>query len=235
MTIHYALKNPLYIGKLPYKSELFNGEHAAIVDFDVWQRVQAKLASNGRHGNYSVRNKMGAMLRGLLFCAACDAPMMHTFTSKNGARLYRYYVCTSAKKHGSASCPSPSVPAEELEQFVVQQFRKIGTDGRLLAETIDQTRRQAEQSTAELKAEQRRLEQEVAVYTADLTRLAGTVEPAGGDARDTDRLAELHERIGTAERRAKEVREILLALGRREVDDSEVAQALTIFDPAGKC
>lgn len=92
------------------------------MDVEILQQAQAKLAGNCRQGNHTVRNKMDALLRELIRGSACDAPMMHTFTSKNGKRLYRYDVCVSAKKRGTESCLSPSIQAEELEQFVVQQI-----------------------------------------------------------------------------------------------------------------
>ena len=46
--------------------------------------------------------------------------MVHTYTSK-GARRYRYYVCSSALQRGRETCPSRSVPAEEIDRFIWQQ------------------------------------------------------------------------------------------------------------------
>jgi site-specific DNA recombinase len=39
-----------------YKDEVHPGEHPAIVDPVVWQRVQALLSCNGRAGRALVRN-----------------------------------------------------------------------------------------------------------------------------------------------------------------------------------
>jgi site-specific DNA recombinase len=44
------LTNPLYTGKVRNKSEVHPGEHEAIVDEVVWQRVQAIMASNSSNG-----------------------------------------------------------------------------------------------------------------------------------------------------------------------------------------
>jgi hypothetical protein len=62
------------------------------------------------------------LLEGLLHCTACQSPMIHTYTSK-GPRRYRYYTCSGAQKHGWASCPSKSIPAMEVEQFVIKEAR----------------------------------------------------------------------------------------------------------------
>ena len=101
----------------------------------------------------------------------------------------------------------------------------------MLAETIAQAQRHAEQSVVELKAEQKRLGRELASHNADLISLASGASLETDDERTSDRIAELQERIATVERRAGEVRDRLVALGRRKVDDHEVAQALRVFDP----
>ncbi len=67
-SLHKLLNNVAYIGKIKYKDEVHDGEHAAIVDVDVWQRVQALLERNGRTGGAAVRNKFGALLKGILRC-----------------------------------------------------------------------------------------------------------------------------------------------------------------------
>ena len=54
--------------------------------------------------------------------------MIHTYTSK-GRRRYRYYVCTSAQKQGWDGCPSKSIPALEIEQFVVKEIQRTGHAG----------------------------------------------------------------------------------------------------------
>ncbi|MDW3116921.1 MAG: recombinase family protein [Roseovarius pacificus] len=42
--IHHILCNPIYAGKIRHKDKVFEGQHAAIIDGDLWARVQARLA-----------------------------------------------------------------------------------------------------------------------------------------------------------------------------------------------
>jgi site-specific DNA recombinase len=49
-SLHKLLTNVTYVGKLRYKDEVHDGEHAAIVDAAVWERVQSLLQRNGRSG-----------------------------------------------------------------------------------------------------------------------------------------------------------------------------------------
>src|SRR5690606_2672747 len=127
-SLHKLLTNVVYAGKLRYKDEVHTGEQAAIVSADVWQRTQALLQRNGRTGGAAVRNKFGALLKGILRCGPCDCAMTPTHSTKNGTKRYRYYVCCSAQKRGWHTCPSRSIPAAEIERFVVDQIRSVGRD-----------------------------------------------------------------------------------------------------------
>ena len=62
--------------------------------------------------------------------------MTHTYTKKD-AKLYRYYTCLRAQKRGWDSCTTKSVPAGEIERFVVDQIRCVGQDPGLVAETLE--------------------------------------------------------------------------------------------------
>jgi hypothetical protein len=73
-TLYALLTNVTYVGQLKYKDEVHAGEHEGIVRPDVWERVQTLLRRNGRAGGAAVRNKFGALLKGILFCTLCDVP-----------------------------------------------------------------------------------------------------------------------------------------------------------------
>ena len=221
------LTNVLYVGKLTYKDEVHEGEHSALVDEDVFRRVQQLLKRNGSTGGRHVRNRFGAILKGLLRCVPCNSAMVPTQTAKNGRR-YRYYVCSSAQRRGWHSCPSKSIPAQEIESFVIDQVRCIGKDPALVGETLEEARVQAEARIKELKSERGRLGRELARHSAELQKLAGQ---SGTNGTVTDRMADLQERIQAAQRRDADIGEELIRLERGLVSPGEVAEALAAFDP----
>ena len=231
-SLHKVLTNVTYLGKVKYKDEIHEGEHPAIVSQELFDRVQAVLQRNGRSGGSHVRNRFGALLKGLLHCRPCGCSMAPTHTKK-GNRRYRYYVCVNAQKRGWQTCPSKSIPAAEVERFVVDQIRCIGHDRGLIAATLAEAKGQSEATIAELQAEQDRLQRELRRDNAEVrelvTQLPHDVETEN---QATARLADLNERIQVAERRVTEVREEALALNRTIVDEQELASALTSFDPA---
>jgi site-specific DNA recombinase len=226
--LFHLLTNVLYLGKITLKKELFDGQHPAIVDAEIFRRVQALLRRNGQSGGKHVRNRFGALLKGLLRCVPCDSAMVHTHTLKNGNKRYRYYVCLNAQKRGWHNCPSKSIPAAEIERFVIDQIRGIGRDSAVVAEAIRQTRVQSDKRIRELETERVNLEKDLARHNTDLRKLVGQVS---SNPTAADRMADVQERIRTAERRATDVREELIALGRELVDEKEAVRALALFDP----
>jgi len=169
-SLYKLLTNVTYIGKLAYKDEVHDGEHSALVGDDVWQRVQALLQRNGRTGGAFVRNKFGALLKGLLRCVPCNCAMSPTHSTRNKNTRYRYYVCTNAQKRGWHNCPSKSIPAPEIERFVVDQIKRIGRDPALLNETVAQAKSQGQSRVAELEAERRGLERELGKWNGEVHR-----------------------------------------------------------------
>ncbi len=119
-TLHCLLTNVTYRGRVKYKNEVFDGEHEAIVSRDTFGRVQALLKQNRRKRRRGRAQRCPGLLDGLLYCAACRSQMIHTYTTKGPCR-YRYYVCSHAQKHGWDSCPSKSLPAMEVERFVMKE------------------------------------------------------------------------------------------------------------------
>ena len=230
-SLHKLLTNVTYIGKLRYKDEVHDGEHDAIISTDLWQRVQSVLSRNGRTGGSAVRNKFGALLKGILHCSACDSAMSPSHSTKNGTKRYRYYVCTTAQKRGWHNCPSKSIPAGEIEQFVVKQLRSIGRDPALVRETVTQAHSLGESQRAALDAERRGLQRDLAHWNDEVRELLEQIAPNDMDTPATSRLADLQERIRGVERRATEVQEQLLALSRGVVDEAEVGKAMAKFDP----
>ena len=226
-SLYSLLTNVLYIGRLTYKDEIHDGEHPAIVDEETFRRVRQILKRNGATGGAQVRNQFGAILKGLINCVPCNCAMVPTHTTKQDRR-YRYYVCANAQKRGWHTCPSKSIPAGEIEKFVVDQVRGIGRDPALLTETLSGARAEAKARASELTAEKSVLERELRRHNTQMRELAGAIGSGGAT---TDRMADLLERVRGAEDRIAHVREALARLERDMIDENEAVRALAAFDP----
>ena len=72
------LKNPLYRGQTVHKDKTFPGEHAAIVDEELWAKVQSLLEEHRverREGGTPIEP---SVLTGLLFDADAEPMTPHT-------------------------------------------------------------------------------------------------------------------------------------------------------------
>ena len=122
------LRNPLYAGKVRTRDSVCPGEHEALVDEAIWERVQHLVSRNGNGRPPNGRNGHEPLLKGLLRCGPCDAAMTHSVTWRRG-RPYRYYVCLNAQKRGWDACPTKSVQADEIEASVIERLRQLPLNG----------------------------------------------------------------------------------------------------------
>ncbi|MCA9119261.1 MAG: recombinase family protein [Planctomycetaceae bacterium] len=225
-SLYQLLTNPVYIGKVRHKDNVFEGEHHGIVDAKQFEKVQKRLSRNGSTGGKDVRNKHGALLKGLVRCQHCDSAMSHHYSSK-GSKRYRYYVCCHAQKHGRQECPHPSIPAGELERFVVEQIRDVGRDPNVVRSTMANVRRQSETQLKRLRRERGTLRRKLATQEAELGRLATADIPTDVRVR---RLAEVQDHNRDVQRRLATVELELTQLEAEQLTDAEIAAALAEFD-----
>lgn len=225
------LTNVIYIGKVNYKGTIYDGQQPALVSEDIWNRVQTLLKQNGTDGGARVRNKYGALLKGLLVCESCNAAMVHAYTSR-GNRRYRYYVCSHAQKYGWETCPTRSVPAHDIEEFVVEQIRHIGNDDALVAEAVASARAENEERLHELQREQDVLRRELHSLSGqerELVKIMADVGEMSGA--ETRQLADVQDQIEQIRRRSTELREEVVAVSSELVTEQEMSAALSLFSP----
>src|SRR5438874_1657697 len=84
--LYKLLNNPVYIGVALHKGVSYPGEHVAIIDRKIWDRVQAKFQESPRKRAAVTRAQTPSLLKGIIFDPAGVA-MSPTHTRKNG-RLY---------------------------------------------------------------------------------------------------------------------------------------------------
>ena len=87
----------------------YPGEHAAIVEVELWDRINAELRAARRGENPIKRQPQKASLQDVLFCATCKQPMRPTYTAK-GNRRFRYYICYQARSEEDVYCKAPFPP-----------------------------------------------------------------------------------------------------------------------------
>lgn len=116
-SLRTILLNDKYIGVYRYEDVEIEGGIPAIIDKELFEKVQATF-----HHNHAARarNKANAdyLLTTKLFCGHCGSNMVgECGTSRNGETHY-YYKCTDRKR--SHSCTKHTERKEWIEEFVVR-------------------------------------------------------------------------------------------------------------------
>src|SRR5918994_7042820 len=87
------LQNRIYRGEITHKSSAYPGQHPALVEKALWDKVQAALAGNRVERTTGAYAKQPSLLAGLVFDVAGER-LTPTHAVKKGTR-YRYYVSSS--------------------------------------------------------------------------------------------------------------------------------------------
>lgn len=230
-TLARHLTNPLYIGLVMLNGKTYPGEHRGIIRREVFDRVQAILKDNRQNNGSKVKNRYGALLKGLVRCGACGTAMVPTTARKNN-RIYRYYTCSSAQKLGWKTCPHPSVRAQDLEDMVVNRIRLIGSDPALQAEVLKQASQAQREQRTTLTAEQGRLKARLARIQGEMSgllKVLGDGGETGGSI--TPKLQDLEAKAGMLRAGLAEIDAHLSTLNDSAIDRDHFVTALSLFDP----
>jgi DNA invertase Pin-like site-specific DNA recombinase len=123
--LYRLLSNRIYRGEAVHKGTAYPGEHDAIIEQDLWDRVHAILRESPRKRANNSRSRTPALLKGLIF-SDTGAAMTPTSTKK-GAKLYRYYVSMDVirnRETGEETAPM-RLAAGMVEDAVVTEVRRI--------------------------------------------------------------------------------------------------------------
>ena len=125
----------LYRGEVKHKDKIYSGQHEAIVDADLWQSVQAKLASKRRERSLTGGVESPSLLSGLIFDSGGNR-MSPTHAVKKGKR-YRYYVSAplitgSRGEHLNGR----RIPAGDIEGLVLDRLRELFASDREVGDVI---------------------------------------------------------------------------------------------------
>ena len=91
--LYLMLQNRLYRGDIVHQGEAYPGQHEAILDPELWQIVQNKLAVHRQERALAVGAEAPSLLAGLIVDA--DGSRMTPTHATKKAKRYRYYVSAS--------------------------------------------------------------------------------------------------------------------------------------------
>ena len=115
--IHHILSNPVYAGRIRHKGRVYDGQHPAIIDPDIWDKVQELLEVGAAKTRGTKQTASRSPLAGKIFDDTGDR-LTPSHSRKNGKRL-RYYISRRLVTDRSQKHPDAwRLPAEQLEHLV---------------------------------------------------------------------------------------------------------------------
>jgi site-specific DNA recombinase len=120
--LYLMLQNRIYRGEILHQGTAYPGQHAAIIDPELWRIVQDKLAANRQERALAVGAEAPSLLAGLIVDA--DGSRMTPTHATKKAKRYRYYVSASllAGDHPQAQ-KGMRVPAADIEGLVFDRLK----------------------------------------------------------------------------------------------------------------
>lgn len=163
------LRNRIYLGELHWGDAVCTDSHEPIIDQRQFDRVQRKLDETTRtRSNHRHTNGRCYILRGLIQCG-CGA-MMTPKGSWGRDNKYHYYVCTRQNHHGiKTDCKAPMVPAEALEEAVIDRVVRIGVN-------VGDRQKIVDAALREIDDEGRKLASKIDIARHRLTRVQAEIQ-----------------------------------------------------------
>jgi site-specific DNA recombinase len=114
--LYWILSNPIYVGRLRHKGQIHHGLHAAIVDQEIWDRVQHRLATQTQT-RADPRHNAESFLAGKLYDDRGNR--MGPSHAAKGGRRWRYYISRAVLTGRKPDAGSVlRVPAAQIEKQV---------------------------------------------------------------------------------------------------------------------
>ena len=124
--LYHLLSNRIYIGEIIHRENSYSGQHEAIVSRILWDRVAARLKTNGQTRKRGASNSTSSLLTGIVFDTN-GVRFTPTHAVKNGKR-YRYYTSQAVIQQRQKNSLGTRIPAQELDDSVLSQIRGLLRD-----------------------------------------------------------------------------------------------------------
>src|SRR5437763_1574704 len=133
--LYLMLRNRIYRGEIVHRNKSYPGEHMPIIDQELWDLVQAKLAANAVERSSGETTANPSLLAGLLY-DGLGHRMSPSHAVKNGMR-YRYYVSQPLISKTRGTAPEGfRIAAGEIERVVLSSIGERIPNPGWLAEAV---------------------------------------------------------------------------------------------------
>ena len=170
MTVSDCISKQTYLGKIVHNGNIYEGEHDAIIDQDLFDRANAlKTQKSEEHASKCLRRgRIKSFLGGLLYCAHCGAKYSKATKRSKGFK-YDKYICYSRWKNTASlvrdpNCQNKIWDMQELNDIVFDEIKKLSLEPSTLDDIISKDDGQIDVVTAEIKKKDEQIERLMDLY-----------------------------------------------------------------------
>jgi hypothetical protein len=118
--IYRLLSNPIYLGEIHHKGNVFAGQHEAVIERQLWDEVQVRLAEHRQGQQRAATVKSSSLFAGRIVDSDGE-PLVATHACKGEVR-YRYYVSKAFQHEPGRNPCGLRIPAMELEKVICEHL-----------------------------------------------------------------------------------------------------------------
>jgi len=228
------VQNRLYLSEITHKDRVFEGQHDAIIDRDIFDRAQNVMEGNAKNRRGpSLRAHHNRPLTGVAQCA-CGYALTSSAGTGRGGKTCFYYCCVGLQKNVDHPCEVRQVCAELLEDAVFALVREAAREPALLAEAVEEANRMAREHVAPLRERVESLRRELAEVEDEGQRTLRQVLTSGVANSDLARklLADIEARRDALRAALSTAEGELAGKEAEQLDLELVTQAIQGFDSA---
>lgn len=231
-----VVRNPIYLGKVRLNGQTFKGRHEPLVGEKLWHEIQEILKDDAPNKSPFSKPRVHAfLLADLGYCGLCGASLIPHYVKARGEHHY-YYRCR-AKYNGGENCSLPVVRADQLEELVVNEVRRIANSPDLLAAALEYAKSLEGSEAQTVVAQLHGKEGELAKLEAEERNLLAFIKSGGLEEKEgstpeaiLEELRAIRRRIAAAKEQLPELEARAKSARRSAIDPAAISDSLAFFD-----
>ena len=182
---HRFFRNKIYIGTLEYGGETIENYCQPTIDKNLWDDVQRiiKTRAQARHLRNSKthpRTQAGSyLLTGLLICKKCKGAFVGMSSPQRNGRIYRRYQCSTAKSTRGTECIQKPIPADHLEETVINAIKEFVADPENLAEMLSAATKNQDSQQSTINEERKIINTQLGATKRQIANITKAIAESG--------------------------------------------------------
>ena len=175
-TIRELILNPVYIGKIVHKGNVYEGLHDGFIDERTFERAGALMAERDKENEkYKPGKRYKTPIGGMIWCGCCTAKYhWRTNGRDKWGKKRGYYICYSRSKSDpklvkNPNCKNKTYRDYELEEIIFGEIRRLKSEPAYIEELRESVDTSAKQKMLRKRIDQ--IESQVSklmdLYTMD--------------------------------------------------------------------